>query len=431
MFTYKKVRLIVFLALTASLLLGCSLPIQELLDIGTQKESTGYDLDAEMSLPSDSFTSKSLGIPRLVAGLNVTARAFLSSTREKVGVDRTLAWDSATSRYRGSINVGEETGQVIVHIFATDSNGQIAAQGSATINVQSYIDESLTVSVSSSATYALRQTGPGGGWITYDKGSYSNSWRYLETAPNTWNGGTSDPTTSWGKRGVSVTTGSAYGDGASNTTSIANKMTEGDEVDTITLAAGGSSYGDNKTSTNTAVLRIDGGMGVSGTPAQFRVATTRDSGATKNIVATISPQIVATTGSWDTLKGSIYSAVNGAATSVVSGFTGTGCTVNITIKAVTGTAAQIVPKTTGTSFNGYNDWSLPSSSDLAEMYTNLKAQAVGNFTNGYYWSSSQADLYNVAVQNFNGGATDTTLGASSALNTKSLTNYSVRPVRYL
>jgi len=31
--------------------------------------------------------------------------------------------------------------------------------------------------------YAIGDTGPAGGWIFYDKGVYSNGWRYLEAAP--------------------------------------------------------------------------------------------------------------------------------------------------------------------------------------------------------------------------------------------------------
>lgn len=42
--------------------------------------------------------------------------------------------------------------------------------------------------------YALRETGPAGGLIFYDKGSYSDGWRYLEVAPanepDTYNWGT-------------------------------------------------------------------------------------------------------------------------------------------------------------------------------------------------------------------------------------------------
>jgi hypothetical protein len=31
--------------------------------------------------------------------------------------------------------------------------------------------------------YALQDVGPAGGWVFYDKGSYSDGWRYLEAAP--------------------------------------------------------------------------------------------------------------------------------------------------------------------------------------------------------------------------------------------------------
>jgi len=29
-------------------------------------------------------------------------------------------------------------------------------------------------------TYNLRDEGPAGGWVFYDKGSYSDGWRYME-----------------------------------------------------------------------------------------------------------------------------------------------------------------------------------------------------------------------------------------------------------
>ena len=43
----------------------------------------------------------------------------------------------------------------------------------------------------------LRGTGPAGGLIFYDKGSVSDGWRYLETAPALWNGGAGDPFSVW------------------------------------------------------------------------------------------------------------------------------------------------------------------------------------------------------------------------------------------
>jgi hypothetical protein len=70
-------------------------------------------------------------------------------------------------------------------------------------------------------TYAIGDTGPAGGIVFYDKGSYSDdtlgtSWRYLECAPADL--GTEIP---WGPNDTTtVSTGSGVGTGASNTSAI-------------------------------------------------------------------------------------------------------------------------------------------------------------------------------------------------------------------
>lgn len=57
--------------------------------------------------------------------------------------------------------------------------------------------------------YTLRDTGPANGWVFYDKGSYSDGWRYLEAAPadqlqSTWGDNT---TLLLGANGTAVGTG--------------------------------------------------------------------------------------------------------------------------------------------------------------------------------------------------------------------------------
>ncbi|MDR3343315.1 MAG: DUF1566 domain-containing protein [Treponema sp.] len=42
-------------------------------------------------------------------------------------------------------------------------------------------------------------------------------------------------------------------------------------------------------------------------------------------------------------------------------------------------------------YNGYDDWFLPNKGELDLMYKNLKQKGIGDFTNSYYWSSSQTN----------------------------------------
>jgi hypothetical protein len=65
--------------------------------------------------------------------------------------------------------------------------------------------------------YVLRDTGPAGGYIFYDKGYYSYGWRYLEAAPSDQSTGTE-----WGCYGISIpgADGTAVGTGEQNTIDI-------------------------------------------------------------------------------------------------------------------------------------------------------------------------------------------------------------------
>jgi TolB-like protein len=68
----------------------------------------------------------------------------------------------------------------------------------------------------SAPTYKVGDRGPAGGWIFYDKGSFSDGWRYLEAAP----AGT-EFTALWGAYGQDVTgTDAAVGSGKRNTQTL-------------------------------------------------------------------------------------------------------------------------------------------------------------------------------------------------------------------
>ncbi|KAB1065592.1 DUF1566 domain-containing protein [Salibacter halophilus] len=73
------------------------------------------------------------------------------------------------------------------------------------------------VSFTMASAYSIGSTGPAGGIVFYDKGSYSNGWRYLESS-------TTDQSTNsqWGCSGTNLpgASGSGYGDGYQNTQDI-------------------------------------------------------------------------------------------------------------------------------------------------------------------------------------------------------------------
>jgi hypothetical protein len=64
---------------------------------------------------------------------------------------------------------------------------------------------------SAAKVYAIGERGPAGGWVFYDKGSYSGGWRYLEAAPR--EAGEAE----WGAKGNMAGTETRIGSGKRNT----------------------------------------------------------------------------------------------------------------------------------------------------------------------------------------------------------------------
>jgi len=72
----------------------------------------------------------------------------------------------------------------------------------------------------SGGTYKIGDTGPAGGIVFYDKGSFSNGWRYLEAAPTE-----TEFTAQWGGRGTDIAgTTTTIGSGKRNTEIIVGKL---------------------------------------------------------------------------------------------------------------------------------------------------------------------------------------------------------------
>jgi hypothetical protein len=100
------------------------------------------------------------------------------------------------------------------------SGGSISLSATTTIKAMAVKSGMVNSSVASATykTYSVGDKGPAGGKVFYDKGSYSDGWRYLEVAP------ADEGTYVWGGYGTSVEeTGTAIGTGKANTEAIVAK----------------------------------------------------------------------------------------------------------------------------------------------------------------------------------------------------------------
>jgi hypothetical protein len=86
----------------------------------------------------------------------------------------------------------------------------------------------------------------------------------------------------------------------------------------------------------------------------------------------------------------------------------------------TGKAAQMCASL---NINGRKDWFLPSRDELNFMYENLKRKGIGNFSNEWYWSSSQDGSYDGDYawgQDFDDGYQSYTSGKNITLSVRAV-----------
>jgi len=86
------------------------------------------------------------------------------------------------------------------------------------------VTANITVYAKWTAVYAIRDTGPAGGLIFYDKGIYSDGWRYLEASPSN-----QSPGGQWYNGSYTTTgaTGTEIGTGSTNTAAIITSQGSG------------------------------------------------------------------------------------------------------------------------------------------------------------------------------------------------------------
>ncbi len=151
------------------------------------------------------------------------ARAAMKDARKLIAEDmKVFATMEAVAPYNGMAEVMEIeklTPETLPEFFAETAK-------SATIEKQKTAQERFR----KTGVYLVGDTGPGGGIIFYDKGSYSDGWRYLEAAPEdqsdgaTWCGGGF-----WEYKALLTgATDRALGKGKKNTAAIIKACAEAD-----------------------------------------------------------------------------------------------------------------------------------------------------------------------------------------------------------
>jgi hypothetical protein len=100
-------------------------------------------------------------------------------------------WESVASTTR-HLDLGRSPDEVYLssgpHMLAVE-----VSQGGMVFSDDVVIVTSSLGTLGEVESYALRYIGPSGGYVFYDKGEYTDGWRYLEAAPAGWSGAVGDP----------------------------------------------------------------------------------------------------------------------------------------------------------------------------------------------------------------------------------------------
>ncbi|MBU4603186.1 DUF1566 domain-containing protein [bacterium] len=147
------------------------------------------------------------------------------------GSDDDWAWSIIQTNDKGYAVAGwtnsKGAGSDDVWVIKLDEQGNLGE--SSEEESQLFIpEETSKEDATLNKTYALRDTGPAGGLIFYDKGSYSDGWQYLESAPAS----TEWISKQWGSNGTMIGgTETGIGTGQRNTTIIVTWLNSHSETD--------------------------------------------------------------------------------------------------------------------------------------------------------------------------------------------------------
>jgi len=163
----------------------------------------------------------------LILGIFLISGCFLSSPV-------LVTFDSMGGSAVGSQTV--EDGGLVTEPTAPTKTGYTFGgwyKESGCTNAWDFANDTVTVNVTlfakwiPSATYSIGDIGPAGGYIFYDKGGYSDGWRFLEAAPLS----TEWTEIRWGSMGTLIGgTETGIGAGQNNTTTIVTSLNSHSET---------------------------------------------------------------------------------------------------------------------------------------------------------------------------------------------------------
>lgn len=161
------------------------------------------------------FSAISGGTVTKTGGLPVTARGVVYSTSPNPDLDNGIVISSGSGKgsFKSLLSGLTPNTKYYVRAFAKNSLGTAYGQEF------SFMTPPYKV-------YAIGEEGPAGGLVFYDKGFWSDGWRYLEVAPAHWAGGRFDPFVDlrWGCDQILIGgTSTAIGAGKTNTDLILAK----------------------------------------------------------------------------------------------------------------------------------------------------------------------------------------------------------------
>ncbi len=180
-------------------------------------------------------------IPHNLGMLNAETGGEITNTGGSSITARGVVFSTSPAPTLGDISSSDGTGggSFVTFLMTLTANTTYYVRAYATNSSGTGYGEEYSFTTLPLVIYSIGDEGPAGGIIFYDKGSYSNGWRYLETAPKGWYDGANDPwfDLEWGCYEITVGgTSTDIGTGKENTIRIlANGCAEADNP--VRLAA--------------------------------------------------------------------------------------------------------------------------------------------------------------------------------------------------